>query len=186
MPNNMNQPAVMIPTFDGNIEHGGFDATLYAGQVGSRVTVKVMQGSNQVAKTYQRVVNDSSMTVAPAEALVAFWLNRGTYVVTSSVSGAGRGNPAGIWRNNDSGGLGTLAVSNGCFIQIKGLSNVTFQGSPTAAPTAAGLIVIPSGTDGVADCLAAGSAATYPALGVSTGTATANVAQVDLNLDGTP
>lgn len=185
MPNNAPQPTVYIPTFDGNIEHGGFDATVYAGQLGSRVIIKESDGT---ARTYQRVVNDSSVNNVPAEALVAFWRDRAAYKVTMYIADAGRGNVAGVFRNNDTGALGTLAASDGCFIQIGGPSQVKFVDSPTAAPTTAGLIVIPSATDGKADCLAAGSAATYPAMGTSAGTqdGTTKKALVQLTLDGQP
>jgi hypothetical protein len=54
-------------------------------------------------------------------------------------------------------------------VQFGGPANVKFVDAPTASPTVAGLIVIPSSTAGKADCLAAGTAATYPKLGVSAG-----------------
>jgi hypothetical protein len=54
------------------------------------------------------------------------------------------------------------------FIQTQGPSTVKIIDAPTAAPTIAGLIVIPSATAGKADVLAAASSATYPPLGVTT------------------
>jgi hypothetical protein len=68
-------------------------------------------------------------------------------------------------------------------VQQGGKCSVQFIDSPTAAPTTAGLIVIPSDTSAKADCLAAGSSATYPALGTSAGTATAHYADVVLDIE---
>jgi hypothetical protein len=136
---------------------------------------------------WQIVKTDSVMDVQPYDGAVAYWLDRANYVVTTDVSVAGRGNVAGVFRDSSAPqdtathniGLGQI-----CCIQKKGEeTQVNFVNSPTAAPTAAGLIVIPSATDGQADCLAAGSPATYPELGKSVGTATNHFAAVALNVD---
>lgn len=176
MPNNNIQQAQFLQS--GNPETETRATDLYPGLVGSHLVVQDPLDSKK-AKEYQCILTDSVMDVVPAANLVAYWLDQAGYRVTTDVSVAGRGNPAGILRC--AAGLDKIA-----YIQIKGECEVEFQGSPTAAPTAAGLIVIPSATDGVADCLAAGSAATYPPLGTSASTATANVATVNLNLPGRP
>ena len=58
-----------------------------------------------------------------------------------------------------------------------------FVDAPTATPDATGLIVVPSATAGKADCLAAGSAATYPRIGRSAGTYNAPNATCIVDLD---
>jgi hypothetical protein len=74
----------------------------------------------------------------------------------------------------------------GC-IQTGGPATVKFIDAVTAAPTVAGLFVIPSATNAKADCLAAASAPTYPPLGVSAGVydATNTVGVVDLDVPQT-
>jgi hypothetical protein len=113
-------------------------------------------------KAYKMVRTDSSMSVAPYDAAVAWWSNQATYVTTTSPTALGRGRIAGIYRCAVTPGNITCIQTNG-----KGL--VKFVDAPTAAPSAAGLFVIPSATASKADCLAAGSAPTYPPLGRSAG-----------------
>ena len=57
----------------------------------------------------------------------------------------------------------------GC-IQRGGPATVKLIDAVTATPLVAGLFCIPSATNGKADVLAAGSAATYPVLGVTAST----------------
>lgn len=141
----------------------------YIGQLGSRFIVKDGADSKK-AKGYQLVQLDSVMATLPYSGAVAWWTNRATYLVTTSVSTGGRGNVAGIFRVAVA--AADVTAQNLVCIQIKGpCENVNYLSSPTSAPSAAGLFVIPSSTDAQADCLAAGSAATYPKIGESTGVA---------------
>jgi len=175
MPNREYQNATFLP--DGLEMHRPVDSYA-AGQLGSVVTIKDTDG---VAKRAQIVQLDSTLsldsTVNPVayDGCLAYWLDRTKYLVTTNLTLAGRGNIAGILR-------APVGVSEICCIQQGGRCSVNFVSAPTAPPDATGLIVIPSATAGQADCLAAGSAATYPPLGVSMGTATANFADVDLDL----
>ena len=120
------------------------------------------------------------MTVAPFQGAVAWWADKTQYMVTTTVTTLGRGRIAGVFQN---------AITPGNFgcVQIKGPATVKFIDAPTAAPTIAGLFVIPSATNGKADCLAANTAALYPALGVSAGALNLgdNTAVVDLDVPET-
>lgn len=160
---------------------GGFGMTLdptssyLKGMLGAVVTIKDTDG---VAKRGQVVQYHSAQTVAPADGSVCWWVDPAAYTVTVDIgTGLGRGRVAGVIRS-------APAVSQGCVVQQGGLCAVLFLDSPTAAPTAAGLIVTPSASSAKADCLAAGSAATYPPLGVSVGTqdGTTKKANVDLQI----
>jgi hypothetical protein len=128
-------------------------------------------------KGFQLVHTDSTMTVAPYDGAVAWWANQAAYRVTTTVTTLGRGRVAGVFK---------MAVTPGryCCVQIKGKSLVKFIDARTADATAAGLLVIPSATNSKADCLAAGSAATYPILGrtVSALNVTNVTALVDLDV----
>ncbi len=124
------------------------------GQLGIRFTFRDPSDSN-IAKEYQLVQADSVMDVAPYAGAVAYWLANTGYRVTTDVSVAGRGNRAGVFLNS-------LTLDYiGC-IQLAGKGNVDID---TGTPTAAGLFVVPSASDAKATVIAAGSPATYPALG---------------------
>lgn len=132
------------------------------------------------SKSFQLVRTDSTMTTNPYNGAVAWWQNRLTYKVTTDPTGR-RGQPAGVFLNANT--PGRLAI-----IQYAGRHGlVKFVDAPTATPTTAGLIVIPSATAAKADCLAAGSAATYPQLGRSAGTydAANTTCAVDLDIPQT-
>lgn len=150
----------------------------YPGMLGSRVTVNSatgVTGKGAVGKTYQRIQTDSSDVVAPFPGAVAFWSNKTTSLVTTSATNRGR--PAGIFRNAIApGSIGYIQTTGPC-------AGVKIVDAPTAAPTAAGLIVIPSATAGKADVLAAGSAATYPPLGVTTGALQGGTSMCAVDLD---
>lgn len=170
-PNRWEQPAVFLQS--GDPENENTASLLYPGLLGVRFTVvrptrtipsASTSGQSPDAgrsKTYQLVQTDSSMTVAPYASAVAWWSDKTKYLVTTSQSKLGRGRIAGVFRNAITPG------NYGC-VQVHGPALVKFLDSPTATPTAAGLIAIPSATDAKADCLAAGSSATYPPLGVTT------------------
>jgi hypothetical protein len=76
-----------------------------------------------------------------------------------------------------------IAPGQFCCVQTHGPASVKFVDAPTAAPSVAGGFVIPSATAGKADCLAAGSAATYPPLGVAAGALQGGTALAVVDLD---
>ena|SRR5689334_12352715 len=143
------------------------------GQLGSRFTFNDPEDSN-IAKRWQLVLQDSVADVVPSAGGVAWWRDVSGYRVTGDVSVAGRGNVAGIYQ-------GLISPDYVGCIQIGGPGNVLFS---AGTPDATGLIVIPTATDLSAQALAAGSAATYPPIGTTLGTATNNLARVEINLPG--
>jgi hypothetical protein len=146
------------------------DAVLqYPGQLGIRFSYITPPRSapsdttgQGTAKTYKLVKTDSTMATAPYEGAVAWFSNQAQHVVTTALTALGRGRLAGVFRCS-------VTPGNYTCVQVKGLGTVKFVDAPTAAPTDDGFFVIPSGTVAKADCLAAGSAATYPAIGRSAG-----------------
>lgn len=129
------------------------------------------------SKNIQLVRTDSTMTTAPFNGASAWWKNRLIYQVTTDPTNR-RGQTAGVF-------LGAITVGNLAIIQFGGRhGKVKFVDAPTSAPDASGKIVIPSATAGKADCLGAGSAATYPPMGITAGTYNAADATcpVDLNI----
>lgn len=139
------------------------EASPYAlGQLGKEVTVTNASSSANPglgAKVFKYVQVDSSAPVAPYIGAVAWWQDRDNFVVTTSATN--RGQVAGIF----CGPYPQLGRYG--FIQVGGPAIVKFIDAVTAAPTTAGLHVIPSGTNAKADCLAAGTAPSYPLLGTS-------------------
>lgn len=185
MPNDNTLQPMYIRSGDPETEN---EASLaYPGMLGGRVTMRQPSFGGPVGaeeyrfKTYQLIQADSTMAVNPFRGAVAWWSDKTKYLVTTAVTALGRGRVAGAFQN-------AITPGNYGFIQTKGPATVKFVDAPTAQPTVAGLIVIPSATAGKADCLAAGSAATYPALGVSAGiyNAAATEAVVDLDVPETP
>ncbi len=184
MPNRWDNPTPYLESGDPESEDNV--RLQYPGQLGTRFTV-IQPGRTAPAaeagraKTYQIVRTDSTMSVAPFPGATAWWADKTQYLVTTTVTTLGRGRVAGVFQNAITKG------NYGC-IQVKGPATVKFIDAVTAAPTAAGLIVIPSSTAGKADCLAAGSAATYPPMGVSASAynATDATAIVDLDIPETP
>lgn len=185
-PNGWFSQPVYLP---GGDPEGMNEPTLaYPGQLGIRFSyiqpprgpvtesATVASGETGVPKTFKLVKTDSTMAVAPYDGAVAWFSDQANNVVTTTVTTLGRGRVAGVFKNVVTPGYYTC-------IQIKGKGKVKFIDAVTAAPTAAGLIVIPSATNGKADCLAAGSAATYPALGRSAGTYDAVNAEAIVDLD---
>lgn len=126
------------------------------GQLGVRFTFNDPQDSN-IGKRYQLIQADSVMDVVPYDGAVAWWLSNSGYLVTTDVSAAGRGNVAGVFRTS-------LTLGNVGVIQLGGPGDVDYS---AGTPLATGLIAIPTATDAKAEALAAGSAATYPPLGVT-------------------
>lgn len=122
----------------------------------------LVTGVQGLPKAYKMVRTDSSMSVAPFDSAVAWWKDQAAYSTTTSPTALGRGRIAGVYRC-------AVTPGNITCIQIGGKGDVMFVDAPTAAPSGAGLFVIPSATAGKADCLAAASAPTYPPLGRSAG-----------------
>ena len=178
-PNRWEMPPVYLRSGDPESENEV--SLLYPGQLGMRFTVIQPTRSPAGAedgrsKTYQLIQTDSTMTVAPFKGAVAWWSDKTKYLVTTTVTTLGRGRVAGVFQNAITPG------NYGC-VQIGGPATVKFIDAVTAQPTVAGLFVIPSATNGKADCLAAASAPTYPALGVSAGVYDAANAQGVVDLD---
>lgn len=129
------------------------------------------------SKNIQLVRTDSTMTTAPFNGASAWWQNKLAYRVTTDPTSR-RGQVAGVF-------LGAITPGRLAIIQFGGRhGQVKFIDAVTSAPDATGKIVIPSATAGKADCLAAGSASTYPPMGVSAGAYNAAdaTAPVDLNI----
>lgn len=165
----------------GDPENENVPTLAYRGQLGMRFTVVQPNRSAPGAedgrsKTYQLVKTDSTMSVAPYRGAVAWWSDKTGYVVTTTVTTLGRGRVAGVFQN------AITAGNYGC-VQTGGPATLKFVDAPVAAPTVAGLFVIPSATNAKADCLAAGTAATYPQLGVSAGVYNAQAAEGVVDLD---
>lgn len=174
---------MMPPVFlqSGDPEQENNVTLAYKGQLGMRFTV--IQPSRSApgaesgrSKGYQIVRTDSTMTVAPFLGAVAWWSDKTQYLVTTSPTALGRGRIAGVFQNAITPG------NYGC-VQVEGPATVKFIDAVASAPTAAGLFVIPSATAGKADTLAAGTAATYPTLGVTAGVYDAAQAQGVVDLD---
>lgn len=165
----------------GDPENENVPTLAYRGQLGMRLTtVQPLRSAPGAtagrSKTYQLIKTDSTMSVAPFPGAVAWWSDKTAYLVTTSPTTLGRGRIAGVFRN-------AISLGNYGCIQTEGPATVKFIDTVTSAPTAAGLFVIPSATAGKADCLAAGSAATYPTLGQSSGVYNAAAAEGVVDLD---
>jgi hypothetical protein len=157
----------------------------YPGMIGAVFTINRPQRSvptdpaTGLEKQYRLVRTDSTMTVSPYAGATAWWAERDQFRVTTSPTTLGRGRVAGVFTY-------AATVGNLTCIQRRGpRDDVKFIDGPAADPTAAGLIVIPSATAAKADCLAAGTAATYPIMGKSIGALNQVTmeAAVDLNVD---
>lgn len=173
MPNNQNQQTVFLQGGDPLTENRAADS-YSGGQLGSRFTVEDKSTSPARAKRFQLVQMDSAVDVAASQGAVAWWRNATGYIVTTDVSVAGRGNVAGVF-----GAL--VSVDNiGC-IQIGGPAPVQYN---AGTPLDTGMIVIPTATDAKAEVLAAGSAATYPPLGVTESAGAGGLVTVTLDLPG--
>ena len=182
-PNRWDMPPMWVTT--GDPETVNDPTPQYKGQVGMRYTA--IQPSRSApgaesgrSKTYQYIQTDSTMSVAPFAGAVAWWSDKTKYLVTTSPTALGRGRIAGVFQN-------AITLGYYGFVQTEGPATVKFIDAVATAPTVAGLFVIPSATAGKADTLAAGTAATYPTLGVTAGVydAANAVAVVDLDVPQT-
>jgi hypothetical protein len=129
------------------------------------------------SKNVQLVRTDSTMTTAPFNGATAWWKNKLIYQTTTDPTSR-RGQVAGVY-------LGAVTPGRLAIIQFGGRhGQVKFVDAVTSTPDATGKLVIPSATAGKADCLGAGTAATYPVMGVSAGVYNAAdaTAPVDLNV----
>jgi hypothetical protein len=180
MPNRWDMPPMYIQSGDPETENI-VGADPYPGLLGARVTVvqptRTPPGAEDGrSKTYQRIKTDSTMTVAPFRGAVAWWSDKTQYLVTTTVTTLGRGRIAGVFQN---------AITPGAigFVQTGGPATVKYTDTTTAVPDGTGQFVIPSATNAKADCLAAGSAATYPPLGVTAGSFNAAAREGIVDLD---
>lgn len=184
MPNRWEMPPVYLQSGDPEKEA---TTTLHApGLLGSRFTVKQPTVGPPGAedfrfKTYQLVQTDSTMSVAPFKGAVAWWSDKTKYLVTTSPTTLGRGRVAGVFQNDEA--VNPIAAGQYCCVQQRGPGGVKFVDAPTSAPDATGKFVIPSATAGKADCLAAGSAPTYPVMGYSAGALIGGTAIAVVDLD---
>jgi hypothetical protein len=165
----------------GNPETENESTLHYPGMLGKKVVLtqphRTAAGVEEGRiKEYQFIWTDSSMTVTPFKGAVAWWADRAAYQVTTSPTALGRGRVAGVFQN-------AVTAGNYGFIQTAGPATVKIVDAPTAAPTVAGLIAIPSATAGKADVLAAGTAATYPALGVTASAVDGGTSEAVVELD---
>lgn len=181
MPNSFFSQPVFLP--GGSPDSMNEQTLAYPGQLGIRFSFIQPPRSTPsgttgdgTPRTYKLIRTDSTMSVAPYDGAVAWLSDQANNVVTTSPTALGRGRVAGIFRNAITPGY------YGCIL-VKGLATVKFIDAVTAAPTAAGLLVIPSATAGKADCLAAGSAATYPIIGRSAGVYNAPAATALVDVD---
>lgn len=175
MPNNRQFQTAYVITGDPTTVN---ETSPYApGQLGVEVTVKnTSSGADggKGSKTFKYVQVDSTAPVAPFKGAVAWWSDQDNMKVTTSATN--RGQVAGVF-------CGPYpALGNYGFIQIQGPAIVKFIDAVTAAPTAAGLHVIPSATNAKADCLASGSAPTFPLLGRSNAAYNAPLAEAEVIL----
>lgn len=182
-PNNWGMQPVYLQSGDPESENAS--VLSYPGLLGARFTVKQPSRSPAGAedgrsKTYQLIQTDSTMTVAPYKGAVAWWSDKTKYLVTTTVTTLGRGRIAGVFQN-------AISLGNYGCVQTHGPATTKIIDAPTASPLVAGLFVIPSATNGKADVLAAGSAATYPPLGVTASTMNLgdNTCIVDLDVPET-
>lgn len=177
------QPAYLQ---SGDPENENVPSLLYPGLLGAKFTVlqpaRTAPGAEDGrSKTYQLVQTDSTMTTAPYRGAVAWWSDKTRYLVTTSPTALGRGRIAGVFQN-------AITVGNYGCVQTNGPASTKLVDSPTAAVTAnSGQFVIPSSSAGKADVLAAGTAATYPPLGVVAGALNTgdNTVVVDLDVPET-
>jgi len=189
MPNRWEMPPAYLQSGDPEREA---TTTLHApGLLGARFTVKQPIGSppgpeDGRFKTYQLVQTDSSMAVAPYKGAVAWWADKTRYLVTTTVTTLGRGRVAGVFQNDET--IAPIAVGQYACIQIGGPGIVKFIDAVIVANVNDdGNFVIPSATNGKADVLAAGTAASYPPIGITAGTLGAgSLAVVDIDLVNTP
>lgn len=192
MPNDQRIQPMFLGT-TGDPESAFFDTLPNPGALGGKVTVQQQgprgsgagQAENYRSKTYQLVQGDSSMTTAPFPGAVMWWKDRSKYMVSTSPTATARGNIAGVVGNpSDASSPGKGQYF---FVQTEGPATVKHVDSPAGGAYAVGDSVIPSATDGKADRTAAGTAPTYPTLGLCARVTNGNAEiLVDLAVPVTP
>jgi len=180
MPNNIRIQPLYLPNgptpADFNIAESDWR---YPGMIGGTATFVFGAGTAadpKASKNVQLVRTDSTMTTAPFNGATAWWQNRLTYRVTTATTN--RGQVAGVF-------LGDVTPGRLAIIQTGGRHPaVKFIDAVTSTPDATGKFVIPSATAGKADAIAAGTASTYPVMGLSAGTydAAGTTCAVDLQI----
>ena len=176
----------------GDPEAFAVDTHPYPGQVGASMTIQqpgpggsgAGQAQDYRSKSYQLVQGDSSMSVAPFHGAVMWWADKSRYKVTSSPTATARGNVAGVV--NVKTGYSAPGAGQFFFIQTEGPATVKHVDAPAGGAFAVGDSVIPSATAGKADRVAAGTAPTYPTLGLAASVTNGNAEIiVDLNVPAT-
>lgn len=161
MTNNTKNQAIYVTTGDPTTVN---ETTPYApGQLGKEITVfnTANVSPGQAAKTFKYVQVDST-SASPYLGSVAWWSDRDNFKVT--LAATNRGQVAGAFQ------AAFPTPGNFGYIQTGGPGIVKLIDAVTATPTAGGLFIVPSATNGKADCLASGSAATFRVLATSNGT----------------
>jgi hypothetical protein len=165
----------------GNPEEVNITTLMHPGLLGGRFINPSAEGN----KEYQLVKVDSTATgspVPPYDGATAWWTDKDAYMVGTAAAGPlGRGSVAGRFTF-------AAALGNYTCIQTEGRGTVKVIDAPTAVGAADGRFVIPSATNGKADILGAGTAATYGPLGrcASTINPGDNTVEVDLDVPETP
>jgi hypothetical protein len=103
----------------------------------------------------QLVRVDSASPVIPTQYMVAWWTDEGNAKVSTEADNAGR--VAGVFMAD----LTDVTSERVTYIAKDGLYPVLFTAAPTVAPDALGKQVIPSGTDGKADCVNGAASVLY-------------------------
>lgn len=183
MPNNERQQAMWVSTGDPETVN---DTRLpFPGQLGRYLTVKqptsaapgVEAGRD---KTYRYILCDST-SPAPYAGAVAWFKDKARFAVT--LDATNRNARAGVFQ-------GAVTPGNYGYIQTGGPATVKFVDAPTSQPSVAGRCVIPSATNGKADCLAVATAPTHNILGWVALTPTYNgadsTAVVELDIPDNP
>lgn len=142
------------------------------GQLGEKVTI---QHATQGRKTYQLVKVNASSATLTANAVV-FWADKANFEVIAAATNYGR-----------AAGRAPLAAAASTYlwIQKKGLGNGRFAAAPTSAPDATGKPVVTTATAAELNSLALATAGDT-VVGRSAGTAAAQIALVDFDIDDRP
>lgn len=143
------------------------------GQLGRYVTVKqptsAAPGVEAGRDKEYRYIQVDSTSPSPYAGAVAWWKDKSAFKVT--LDATNRNQRAGVFQ-------GAVGLGNYGYVQTAGPATVKFIDAPTATPNVAGRCVIPSATNGKADCLAVGTAPTHNILGWVANTPTYNASDV--------
>lgn len=187
MPNDIRNQTLYVGS-TGDPESYAADAHPYLGQLGQKMTIinppRSAPGSSSTedgrSRTYQLVQGDSTMTTAPFPGAVMWWKDKSKYQVSTLPTATSRGNIAGVCKASPGKGQTFYIQTEGPCLPVKVID-------ASALAVAVGESCIPSSTAGKADRVAAGTAPTYPTLGLYASTCDPNAeALVDLNVPGTP